>query len=244
MTTAAALTASTGRLIMTSTRMLRPRWRSASRQAMRRAGRQPLTGRPPRRAAASGSSAPVSSTTTPSRRKTTRSAQAACRASWVTITPAAPASQRARSSRRISSPVSVSSAPVGSSARISRRSPTMARAIATRCCWPPDISSGKRSARSAMPTSSSAVSASRRAIFDLLAVELAGQGDVLGGGQRGDQVEVLEDVAHRRTPDARAPGVVERGEVGALDPDRAGRSGRRGRRRGSAGSTCRSRTAP
>ena len=32
---------------------------------------------------------------TPSRRNTTRSAQAACRASWVTSTPAAPASQRA-----------------------------------------------------------------------------------------------------------------------------------------------------
>ena len=35
----------------------------------------------------------------------------------------------------------------------------IARAMATRCCWPPDISSGKRSARSPMPTSSSAAQA-------------------------------------------------------------------------------------
>ncbi len=40
---------------------------------------------------------------------------------------------------------------VGSSARISRGPVTSARAIATRCAWPPDSSSGMRSARS--PTS-------------------------------------------------------------------------------------------
>ena len=86
--------------------------RSAARAPSRssaRAGTRPGSRRPSRRRRA------------PSRRKTTRSAQAACRASWVTSTPAAPASQRARSSRRTSSPVSLSSAPVGSSASISRR---------------------------------------------------------------------------------------------------------------------------
>ena len=46
MTTSAALTASTGRPIITSTRTLRPRWRSASRQAIRSAGRQPLSEAP------------------------------------------------------------------------------------------------------------------------------------------------------------------------------------------------------
>ena len=38
----------------------------------------------------------------------------------------------------ISIPVLLSSAPVGSSARISAGSVTSARAIATRCCWPPE----------------------------------------------------------------------------------------------------------
>ena len=64
---------------------------------------------------------------------------------------------------RTSSPDLVSSAPVGSSARISRRPPTSARAIATRCCCPPDRSSGNRPAAPARPTSASAASASRRA---------------------------------------------------------------------------------
>ena len=49
--------------------------------------RAPTPHRPASGEELSGSSAPVSSTITPSRRKTTRSAQAACRASWVTITP-------------------------------------------------------------------------------------------------------------------------------------------------------------
>src|SRR5690606_41048078 len=49
-------------------------------------------------------SGPEVSTIRPSRRNTTRSAQAAWRASWVTSTPAAPASTRARSSRSTASP--------------------------------------------------------------------------------------------------------------------------------------------
>ena len=57
---------------------------------------------------------------------------------------------------------------------------------------------------------------------DALAVELARQRDVLGRGQRGDQVEVLEDVADRRTPHPGAALVAERAEVDALDADRAG----------------------
>src|SRR5262249_32474870 len=79
---------------------------------------------------------PEVSTMTPSRRNPPRSAQAACRASWVTSTPAAPPSTLDRSSRSTASPVCESSAPVGSSASTSCRSPTSARAIATRCSWP------------------------------------------------------------------------------------------------------------
>ncbi len=46
------------------------------------------------------------------------------------------------SSAMISTLVRESSAPVGSSARISDGSFTSARAIATRCCWPPDSCDG------------------------------------------------------------------------------------------------------
>ena len=81
----------------------------ASRRARRSASRQRTSQRghtaPPGEQRLHPAVGPLWSTTTPSRRKTTRSAQAACRASWVTSTPAAPASQRARSTRSTSSPV-------------------------------------------------------------------------------------------------------------------------------------------
>ena len=96
--------------------------------------------------AASSDSGPggatVWSTTWPSRRKTTRSAQDARCASWVTTTPATPRCVAARSRRMTASPFTESRAPVGSSASSKRRSPTMARAIATRWRSPPESSSG------------------------------------------------------------------------------------------------------
>ena len=63
---------------------------------------------------------------------------------------------RARSSRSTSREVPVSSAPVGSSANSTCGLVTSARAIATRCCWPPDSSLGRCRARSARPTAPSA----------------------------------------------------------------------------------------
>ena len=49
-----------------------------------------------------------------------------------------------------------SRSPVGSSATSSSGEWTMARAMATRCSWPPESSDGRWSARSLRPTSSSA----------------------------------------------------------------------------------------
>ena len=138
------------------------RLRMTVRRAIRSAGRQRLIPRSPPAAPRLRGAAPVSSTISPSRRKTTRSAQPASRASCVTSSPEAPASQRARSSRSTASPAWLSSAPVGSSASTSRRGPISARAIATRWRWPPEISSGKRSATSARPSSSSAATACSR----------------------------------------------------------------------------------
>ena len=59
----------------------------------------------------------------------------------------------------ISSLVRVSRAPVGSSARMMAGSLTRARAMATRCCWPPESSVGLWCARSASPTASRAARA-------------------------------------------------------------------------------------
>ena len=117
------------------------------------------------------------------------------------------------------SPFTESSAPVGSSARSRRRSPTTARAIATRWRSPPDSSSGKRSARSATPSSSRAASAATSSRLRASAVELQRQRHVLGGGQTGQQVEVLEHVADRPATQPRS--VVPRHRRGVLPVDAA-----------------------
>ena len=120
-----------------------------------------LTGGRPR----SGTSSPRPVwSTRPSRSTTSRSAYAAIRGSWVTSTTVVRCSRASRTSWvSTCSPASVSSAPVGSSAKSTRGSVTSARAVAHRCCWPPDISPGRTSATSATPSRSSQVSAAVRA---------------------------------------------------------------------------------
>ena len=95
----------------------------------------------------------------PSARYRTRSAIAAARASWVTITIVCPRSATEwRSSSRISAPVFESRFPVGSSANTTSGCETSARAIATRCCWPPESSAGRCESRSPSPTDSTSSS--------------------------------------------------------------------------------------
>src|SRR5215213_7628581 len=91
----------------------------------------------------SGSGSRASSTTRPSERKTTRSAQAAARGSWVTMRIVC-SKRTADSLRRSSTPAPVleSRFPVGSSARMMWGFRIRALAIATRCCSPPESSSG------------------------------------------------------------------------------------------------------
>ena len=83
---------------------------------------------------------PVASSPTsrPSCIETVRRAASPIAASWVTRTIVRPAWLSELSSAISACPVCVSSAPVGSSARIRDGSLTSARAIATRCCSPPD----------------------------------------------------------------------------------------------------------
>src|SRR5690606_16699713 len=92
----------------------------------------------------------------PSARNRTRSAQAAAAGSWVTMTTVAPrVSTASRSRPRTPVAAPVSRAPVGSSANTTSGAVTRARATATRCCWPPDSSAGRRRALSASPTCAS-----------------------------------------------------------------------------------------
>ena len=60
------------------------------------------------------------------------------------------------SASRTVRPVALSSAPVGSSQSRSEGRLAMARAMATRCCSPPDSCEGKWSIRASSPTSASA----------------------------------------------------------------------------------------
>src|SRR4029079_26728 len=83
------------------------------------------------------------STKWPLSRCRVRRAYCAAAGSCVTITIVLPSSRwRICSVDRISSAVVRSRSPVGSSQSRSLGSETMARVMATRCCWPPDISRG------------------------------------------------------------------------------------------------------
>ena len=83
----------------------------------------------------------------------TRSAYAAATGSWVTITTVCPSSSTTPRSRASTSrPVRMSSAPVGSSANTTSGRVMRARAIATRCCWPPDSCEGRSRRRLSSPT--------------------------------------------------------------------------------------------
>ena len=90
-----------------------------------------------------------------------------------------------------------SSALVGSSKRIARGSIARARAIATRCCWPPDSSPGIAWSLSSRPTRSSKVRARASACVAIQPqdVGIGALGDVLQHRPVREQVEPLEDHA-------------------------------------------------
>src|SRR5881396_3252704 len=83
-----------------------------------------------------------SPTMNPSLKCTSRCANRATSYSWVTRMIVSPRSFSPCSRAMISSPVRLSRLPVGSSARITCGLVTSARAMATRCCSPPDICEG------------------------------------------------------------------------------------------------------
>ena len=209
------------------------------------AARSPPSGRPASsgRGPAPGSPRRSSRTIRPSTSTTTRSAIAAAAASWVTMTTVWPNSSTARRSRASTSSLERESRlPVGSSAKTTAGLASRARAIATRCCWPPESSAGRWASRSPSPTA--AISASQPLRVGLAAGELQRQQDVLLGAQHRQQVEELKDEADLVAAQLGQLAVVEVAEVDAVDRHPCPRSAGRGRRGCASGSTCPSPTGP
>src|SRR6266571_445137 len=118
---------------------------------------RPGSSRPMSSSTASGARGETgtSSATLPSRSRTIRLPRAATTGSWVATMTVSPRSRR-RPTRRsmISAPVEESRFPVGSSARTRPGSLMRARAMATRCCSPPESRDGNEEPRSPSPTAS------------------------------------------------------------------------------------------
>ena len=116
--------------------------------------------------------------------------------SWVTITMVRPSSASWRMTRSTSPISSGSSAEVASSNSMSFGCMASTRAMATRCCWPPESRSGYSLILWARPTFSSIVAA---ALLGLLARQaqhlLRRDRDIAECGQMRKQVEALEDEA-------------------------------------------------
>ena len=81
-----------------------------------------------------------------------RSAFTAMELSWVMRTTVSPSRFSFFRKPSTSRPVRESSAPVGSSARMTDGLPARARAMDTRCCWPPESWEGRFLHLSASPT--------------------------------------------------------------------------------------------
>ena len=118
--------------------------------------------------------------------------------------------------------ISGSSAEVGSSKSITLGSMASARAIATRCCWPPESWAGYLSAWSAMPTRSSSSMAALSAAA-LLHASRTLIGPSVTFSQDGlvrEQVERLED--HADVGAQPGQRLALRGQRLAVEGDRAG----------------------
>ena len=144
---------------------VRNRLLRSDRRALFRASCQSLSTAPLRISAAlTGAvlvvvSTPVSRTTSPSAMWIWRRATSATSWSWVIRITVCPWADRSVSNRITSWLLLLSRAPVGSSAKIIWPPFINARAMDTRCCWPPDNSDGRWVSRSPSPNPVSSSSA-------------------------------------------------------------------------------------
>ena len=159
----------------------------------------------------------------PAARRRTRSQRAAKAWLWVTRTAARPCS-RASESRRVKmcSAVASSRSPVGSSARRSLGWVTRARARATRCCSPPESSPERWWARPCRPTRLEPGTGGGQGRFAGLAAGEQRQRYVFQGGELGQQVVELPEVADRAVAEGGGLGGGEASDVGVAAPDFAG----------------------
>ena len=171
----------------------------------------------------------ASRTIRPSSRWIWRWARSATRGSWVTTITVRPLWWRRPKRPMIAAPVAESRLPVGSSASRMAGSVTSARAIATRCCSPPESWFGRWPARSDKPDGLER--GQRLAAAVVVAPIGERQRDVVHGRGPGEQVPLLEDEADEAVADL-GQGVVA--ELRDVDARRA-RSARGRRRRGSRG---------
>ena len=163
--------------------------------------------------------------------------------SCVTITTVWPNSSTAVRSRPSTSSLDFESRlPVGSSANTTAGRDTSARATATRCCWPPDSSAGRCVSRSPSPTVS--ISRSNHSRVRPPPRDRQRQQHVLLGRQHRDQVEELEDEAELVAPQPRELGVVEAGDLLAVERHGAATWAGRARRGCASAWTCQTRTGP
>ena len=137
--------------------------------------------------------------------------------SWVTSTTARPSSAPARSSRSTSAPASTSRLPVGSSASRTAGSLTSARAIAKRCCSPPESWCGSELGDRSQPERSISSRRAPRGV-GMRAAHARGQQHVRLPAELGQQVEELEDEADA-APAQRASARARRRRSTALAGD-------------------------
>ena len=137
--------------------------------------------------------------------------------------------------------VSGSRFPVGSSQIRSGGWLTTARAIETRCCSPPESSSGSELDLVREADEREHLRHLAADVRAALALHLQRVGDVLGRRAVREQLEVLEDAADVAAQQ-RHLRALEPGQVAAADEDRGRRSARAPSAAGGSSSTCRSRT--
>ena len=145
--------------------------------------------------------------------------------SWVTSTMVCPSRCSASNSARISSLVALSRLPVGSSARRMLGWFTSARAIATRCRWPPESSLGRCCIRSFKPDPVERVGRERAPLLGAHAGIDQRQLDVVQRGGAGQQVEGLEDEPDLLVADPGQLVVAQLRDPVAVEPVLALRSG-------------------
>ena len=125
---------------------------------------------------------------------TVRRACDAISRSWVTITIVLPASTSWSNSAITASAVAESRLPVGSSATRIGGSLASARAIATRCCWPPEVAERQLVG---LVDHLDVLEERQRPLLALLRrpqpAEVHRQHHVLGDRQRREELEELED---------------------------------------------------